>query len=380
MIPGATDSQKDLKAPFCPDVMMMLVVLAMVAFGILMVYSTTGIVSQEKFQDSFLYVRKQVIAAAVGIVLMVVLSTVNIDWIKKHSSVCVFVALALLVLPLLPFLGEKAGGATRWIKLGFIRFQPAELTKLMFVIFFAGFLSRHENELHTFRDGVVKPLMLLVPAACLLLIQPDFGSAAVLSIVVVGMAMSAGVRLRYVVYACLGLACMAGLLVFISPYRMSRVMSFLSPWADASGKGYQLIQSLIAVGLGKVSGVGLGNSQQKLFFLPAAHTDFIFAVISEELGFIGGLALLALFGIFLWRGFVIAARLAEDTFCFSLAVGLTLLIAVPALLNVGVVTGILPTKGMVLPFVGYGGSSLVSSLGVVGLLLALARSFRRQRL
>jgi cell division protein FtsW len=167
-----------------------------------------------------------------------------------------------------------------------------------------------------------------------------------------------------------------GTLVLISPYRMMRVVSFLSPFADASGKGYQLIQSLIAVGTGQVSGVGLGSSQQKLFFLPAAHTDFIFAVISEELGFVGAVVVIAAFLVILWRGFLLARSVSHDTFLFSCAVGLTMLIVVPALLNVGVVIGLLPTKGMVLPLVGYGGSSLMACMAVIGLLLGIRRDAR----
>ena len=168
-------------------------------------------------------------------------------------------------------------------------------------------------------------------------------------------------------------AIVMGILVLISPYRMMRVVSFLSPFADASGKGYQLIQSLIAVGTGQLNGVGLGASQQKLFFLPAAHTDFIFAVISEELGFVGGLVTIFGFLVVMWRGFLIARAVRHDTFLFALAVGLTMMIVAPALLNVGVVIGLLPTKGMVLPLVGYGGSSLMACMGVVGLLLGIRK-------
>jgi cell division protein FtsW len=195
----------------------------------------------------------------------------------------------------------------------------------------------------------------------------------VIIVVVLSMALASGVRFLHLGLCTVAVVIVLGTLVFISPYRMMRIVSFLSPFADASGKGYQLIQSLIAVGTGQVWGVGLGGSQQKLFFLPAAHTDFIFAVISEELGFVGGIAVLVAFLLLMWRGLLVAKSVRNDTFLFSLAVGLTMMIVAPALLNVGVVIGLLPTKGMVLPLVGYGGSSLMACMGVVGLLLGIKR-------
>jgi cell division protein FtsW len=238
----------------------------------------------------------------------------------------------------------------------------------------ASYLARHEAELGGFKGGVVKPGLLVAIPSILFLLQPDFGSTMIVLLCSLAMTTAAGTRLRYLMYGIgIGSVLML-LLILISPYRMARVMSFLSPWEDASGRGYQLIQSLIAVGNGQMMGTGLGESQQKLFFLPAAHTDFIFAVIAEELGFMGCLAVLMLFVIILWRGLKLAVRLTEDTFSFSLAIGLTMLVSVPAMLNVGVVIGLLPTKGMVLPLVGYGGTSLVSSLVTIGLLLRLGRT------
>jgi cell division protein FtsW len=237
----------------------------------------------------------------------------------------------------------------------------------------AGFFARHESRIPSFIHGIVKPFLLVGMVAALLLMQPDFGSSAVIIVVVLAMALASGVRLGYMGLCSVVVALILGILVAISPYRMMRVVSFLSPFSDASGKGYQLIQSLIAVGSGEVWGVGLGSSQQKLFFLPAAHTDFIFAVISEELGFVGGLCIIAAFLVILWRGLLLAKGVRGDTFLFALAVGLTMMIVAPALLNVGVVIGVLPTKGMVLPLVGYGGSSLMACMAVVGLLIGIKR-------
>ncbi len=339
-----------------------------------MVYSTTGIISQEHFGDPFYYLKRQIVAATIGIVLMFLASRVSAEKLREISAVFLPITLVLLALTLVPGLGDRAGGAQRWVGVGPIRFQPGEFAKLTFVIFMAGYLARHEGKLQTFSHGIVKPALIVAATGALFLIQPDFGSTVIIAMVTLCMGAVTGVRLIYLLMgAGIGALSLASLVV-LSPYRLKRIVSFLSPWSDASGKGYQLIQSLIAIGSGQLTGVGLGESKQKLFFLPAAHTDFIFSMVSEELGFIGGAVLLMLFLVFLWRGVRLASRMADDAFCFSLSVGLTMLIVIPALLNIGVVSGVLPTKGMVLPLVGYGGSSLIASLIGVGLLLALARS------
>lgn len=362
--------------PWLSDFALASISVLLVAFSMVMIYSTTGVVSREKFGDPLFYVKRQLVAAAIGFVLMLACARVDIRRLEKFSPTFLFAALLLLVLTFLPGVGDSAGGAQRWVNLGIGRFQPAEFVKVFFIIFMAGFLVRHEHRLNEIADGVAKPGMLIALVAALLLLQPDFGSAVVIGVVSFCMVAIAGVRIRYIVICGLIALVSMAILVIISPYRMSRVVSFLAPMSDASGKGYQLIQSLIAIGTGQATGVGLGGSQQKLFFLPAAHTDFIYAVIGEELGFTGCAVILILFLVFLWRGLRIASRVADDIFSFSLTLGLTLVIVVPALLNIGVVTGLLPTKGMVLPLVGYGGSSLVACLVTVGLLLSLARSVR----
>ncbi|MBX7145276.1 MAG: putative lipid II flippase FtsW [Oligoflexia bacterium] len=362
-----------LKPPLFVDAGLVMTVLILVGFSIIMVYSTTAIVAQERYGDAYYFVKRQGIAAGLGLCLMLLLSRCSVEWLRRWSPFMLFACLGLLLITLIPGVGHRAGGAQRWINLGLMRFQPAEAVKVFFIVFIAGYWSRHETKIPEFVPGVVKPFMLVALVAGLLLMQPDFGSAAVIAVVTLAMALAAGVRLRYVLYSGLVAAICACVLVVVSPYRMQRIVSFLAPWEDASGKGYQLIQSLIAVGTGQATGLGLGGSQQKLFFLPAAHTDFIFAVVAEELGFVGSICLLAIFLVLMWRGLRLAASLVDDTFAFSLAVGLTLLLVAPALLNIGVVIGLLPTKGMVLPLVGYGGSSIVTCLAAVGLLLALKR-------
>ena len=379
MLMGSPEKVRELRPPFKIDLILVSVTCALVSIGMLMVYSTTGVSAQEKFGDSFYFLRKQAAGAAIGFVLLLVAARLEISWLKEHSAWFLAAALLLLLLPFLPGIGEAAGGARRWVNLTLIRFQPAEMAKPLFAIFLAGYLARREKELHSFSQGLFVPMLLFLPLAILLLLQPDFGTTVVTALLVLCMCGATGMRLRYIGYSALALVGAAAVLVLVSPYRMARVLSFLSPFSDPSGKGYQLIQSLIAVGTGKVTGVGLGGSRQKLFFLPAAHTDFIFAVLAEELGFLGAVGLIGLFSLFLWRGLLLAGKFVQDAFCFSLVVGLVALIVVPAFLNMAVVVGLLPTKGMVLPFVAYGPSSLIASCGEVGLLLALARHARTNR-
>jgi cell division protein FtsW len=370
---------RELHAPSPIDYLLVVSVLLLVGFGLVMVYSTTGIISAEKMGDSLFYAKRQAISACLGGILMVAAMRVPMDLLRRASPYLFAASLFLLLLPLTPGIADRAGGASRWVKFGPIRFQPAEFVKVFMVVFMAGFFARRENVIGSFVQGIVKPFSLVGMAASLLLLQPDFGSSAVIITVVLCMALASGVRISHMVLCTVVVGIVMGILVLISPYRMMRVVAFLSPFADVSGKGYQLIQSLIAVGTGQVSGVGLGASQQKLFFLPAAHTDFIFAVISEELGFVGGLLTIFGFLVVMWRGLLIARSVRHDTFLFALAVGLTMMIVAPALLNMGVVIGLLPTKGMVLPLVGYGGSSLMACMGVVGLLLGIRRDAGEHR-
>lgn len=363
------------RLPFFSDRVLFIVSAILVCFSLIMIYSTTGVSANERLGDSYYYVKRQAIAALGGILLLALCSYAPLTKIKRYAPIFLLLSIILLVLPLIPGVGVSAGGAQRWINFGLFRFQPGELVKLLMILFVAGYVARNEDRIQEFWIGIVKPMLCVGVVSALFLVQPDFGSAVVLCAVSLAMLSVSGVRLKYLAICFLIVAAAAATLVIISPYRMARVTSFMFPWSDASGKGYQLIQSLIAVGSGKVSGVGLGASEQKLFFLPAAHTDFIFAVVAEELGLVGCVVLIAAFVVIFWRGFKLAGRVADDAFLFALSVGLTLLVILPALLNIGVVLGLLPTKGMVLPLVSYGGSNLAVSLMTIGLLLALARTF-----
>ena len=373
-------SPRELRAPFSFDVGLVALTALLVLFGLVMIYSTTALVSSERFGDSLFYVKRQLVGIGVGAVLLLVCSRLDLRWLQRISPAFLFLALFLLLLPMIPGLGHRAGGASRWISLGFFHWQPSEFAKILMVLFLAGYLSRHEARLPEFWSGIVKPFCFVGLAGALLLLQPDMGTTVVMFLVALVMVLAAGARLSHLALCGAGLGGAFCALVITSPYRLKRVTAFLDPWSDAAGKGYQLIQSLIAVGTGHVTGVGVGESQQKLFFLPAAHTDFIFAVIAEEWGFLGAVAIIALFLLVLWRGVWSAHHVIDDTFAFTLGIGMTLLIVLPALLNIGVVTGLLPTKGMVLPLLGYGGSSMMSSLCIVGFILAVSRPFYRRHL
>ena len=279
--------------------------------------------------------------------------------------------ISVFSLAIVLILGRSAGGATRWIQLGGLRVQPGEFVKLVTVIAMATYVDNFREKLGSFVYGVMIPMGALCVFAVLFLLQPDFGSTTVIFLV-------AGCQLFLVVglshFLSLGMVGVVagGFLVALSPYRMRRFLAFLDPFSDPSSSGYQLIQSLIAVGSGGILGEGLGVGRQKLFYLPAAHTDFIFAVISEEFGMIGALTVLTLFLVILVRGLKIAFKLSEDLFMSSFAFGLTILIVLPALLNMAVVLGMVPTKGLVLPFISYGGTAMLVSCIAMGMLLRLS--------
>jgi len=282
-------------------------------------------------------------------------------------------AFAMLVLVLLPGVGVEVNGASRWINVGLFNVQVSELAKLFFIIYLASYLARHGEEVRTQISGFLKPIGLLVIAAVLLLLEPDFGATVVLAAIVMGMIFMAGVKLfQFGGVLGLGALLMAGMAVS-SPYRMKRLTTFIDPWADPFDSGFQLTQSLIAIGRGEWFGVGLGASIQKLFYLPEAHTDFVFAVLAEELGLLGVCTIIVLYAVLVWRAFVIAAQAvkAENFFASYLAYGIGIWFGLQSFINIGVNMGLLPTKGLTLPLMSYGGSSMVVMCAAIALLLRI---------
>jgi cell division protein FtsW len=340
--------------------------------GLVMVFSASAIVAGNRFQDPGFYLKRQIAWLAFGFLLMHLASRIDYTLWKKLSIPMLVCILLLLVIVLVPSLGVAANGARRWLRMGPISVQPAEMVKLVAVIYLAAYLTKKADKITLFRDGLLPALIVIGLLSGLVLLEPDLGTVVVLGLVTIGMCFLAGARLSHLL--ALGLVAIPAVLVLVlgSSYRRQRLMTFLAPWKDPSDTGFQITQSFLAFGSGGPFGVGLGEGKQKLYFLPEAHTDFVLALVGEELGLIGTAAVILLFAFFVWRGIQIAAR-ARMPFGRYLGMGITLLIGGQALVNAAVVTGLLPTKGLTLPFVSYGGSSLVVSLVGVGILLSISR-------
>lgn len=342
---------------------------ALMVIGVVMISSASMDMAAETAGNSYHYVIRQLLFAALGCVLALVSVNVPVAWWERSGWLLLGIGLLVLVLVLTP-LGRTVNGSTRWIPFGLFNVQVSEVAKLCLIAYLAGYVVRRRDELLNTWPGFLKPLVVLALASVLLVIQPDFGATVVLVTAAAGMIFLSGVRLTRFVPLIVILVAMGTVLVLTQPYRLKRVVSYLDPWKDQFDTGYQLTQSLIAFGRGEWAGVGLGNSIQKLFYLPEAHTDFIFAIIAEEFGLMGSLLVLALFTVLVVSGFVIARRAEKAGMPFGacFAYGLTLLIGLQAGINMAVSTGLLPTKGLTLPLVSYGGSSLMITCVSIGVL------------
>jgi len=358
------------------DSMLLGVFVALMMLGLVMVFSSTIAMGNQSLETNTFHLWRQLIHMALGIGLTIAVACIPVwVWQKLSMPLLVF---SLILLVVLLFIGLEINGSRRWISLAGVRIQPAELAKLSMVIYAASYLSRRHAEIEKFSKGIVNIGIVLALLGGLLLMQPDFGSFVVISVSVGLMMFLAGIRISHTVL-CLGVVGTAMyLMVTTSVYRMARVTSFLDPWADPYDSGFQLTQALIAVGRGEVFGVGLGASIQKLYYLPHANNDFILAVIGEELGLVGIILVIALFGLLLHRTLVIAraAELVGKIYAARLAQGIGFLLVFQAMINVGVNLGVLPTKGLTLPFISYGGSSMLICCVAMGLLFAVDRQTR----
>lgn len=370
------------------DYVLVITVLILVSLGVVMVLSASAPSALSKTGSSYTYFIKQLGFAVFGIIAMLFVSKIDYRFYKKYYWGVYVVSVLVLLLVLVPHLGKEVNGALRWIEIkGLGQFQPSEITKIGLIIFYAGYLSDHKSELKDFWRGFFKPLIFLaIPVAILYRIQNHLSVSLVISVITFVMMLMAGVRVLHFVWA--GLAGGAGLTLLLlkgkidqikgvagtsDSFRLDRIKVFFDPWSDATGTGYQMIQSLYAIGSGGLFGVGLGNSKQKYLYIPEPQNDFIFAIIAEELGFVGCIAIIALFAVFVWRGIVIAMK-APDMFGSLIAVGITTLVAIQAIINIAVVTASIPTTGMALPFFSYGGTALVILLSSVGILLNISRA------
>lgn len=345
----------------------------LICVGIVMIYSASSIYAWERYKDGFFFLKRHLVFLLIGLLLTFAVMSVDYKKIRRFAKPLLIISLLLLVLVLIPGIGREVSGARRWFRFKFISFQPSEFANLAIIIYIADFIARKSDSIKYFFKGFLPPVCILGAYSLLILMQPDLGSTLAIAMVVFIMIFIAGVRLTYL--ASLILASLPALyvLIFSVPYRKARILSFLNPWLDPRGSGFQIIQSQIALGSGGVFGVGLGHSKQKLFYLPAAHTDFIFSIIGEELGLVGTLGVIILFIIFIRQGLKVI-KMSSDKFGYFLALGLVLMITFKAIINIGVSCGVFPTKGLPLPFISYGGSSFIFDMISVGILLNISRS------
>ena len=356
---------------FSSDRVLFVVTISLVFLGLLMVYSSSAAVAADRYGSSTAFFWRQLAGAALGFAAMLLLMRVDYH-VLRHPAVLfpgIFLALALLAAALLAAPHQQTH---RWLRWGSLSFQPSEFAKLMLVIFLAYWLEKRGEQVQDFFRTVFPALALVGVVVVLILKEPDLGTPVALVLTSSALFFLAGLRLQYFIYLFLASLPALYLLIFRVPYRRSRILAFIDPYADPQGTGFQIIQSMIAVGTGGVAGLGLMNGKQKMFFLPAPYTDFIFAVTAEELGLWGASLVLVLFGVYFWRGWRTSLN-APDDFGRYLAAGLTLTVACQALINLSVVLGLVPPKGIPLPFLSYGGSSLIFSLASTGILLNISQ-------
>ena len=348
-------------------------VAALLLVGLVMVASASISVSEHETGNPFFYFERQLIYVGLGLVAAMVAIAIPTSVWEKHSIYLLGGAFVLLLLVLIPGIGHEVNGSRRWVRLGFMNFQVSELARVMLLTYIASYAVRRSDELCSSFKGFMKPVGVLAAAAVLLLLEPDFGAATVLMATGLAVLFLAGVRLHHLLVPVVLGVCAMALLAVTSSYRMRRLVAFRNPWEDPFDSGFQLVQSLIAIGRGEWFGVGLGSSVQKLFYLPEAHTDFVFAVLAEEFGFVGVLLVVCLFALLVGRAMEISRRAADAglTFQSYVAASIGIWVGLQAFVNIGVNMGLLPTKGLTLPLLSYGGSSMLVTLGVIGLLLRI---------
>ena len=361
-----------LKKPL--DFILLITVLILLGLGIITVLSASSPTALAEKGDSYKYLKRQAVSALIGLVCMFTISKIDYKvWQRNYKVIYTFCLLLLLSVGLF---GTASGGAKRWLNLGPLSFQPSELAKVGVIIFYAAWLTKNKDKLKSINDGFIKPLLYIVPAiAIVLILQNHFSATLVICSLVVILMILAGCRIRYFILFGVPIAVIGVAAIFFAGqgFRLQRVLTFFDPWQDAAGDGWQIIQSLYAIGSGGLFGVGLGDSKQKYLYIPEPHNDFIFSVLAEELGFIGCALVIILFAILIWRGITISMK-APDMFGSLLAAGITSMIAIQVLINIAVVTSSMPVTGMALPFFSYGGTALIIILSSVGILLSVSRA------
>lgn len=347
-------------------------VIILSVFGLIMIYSASSIWSEYKFQDSFHYVKFQAIFLLAGIILMLLMSRIDYKIYYEKANLILLICFILLILVLIPGIGSVRNGSRSWFGIGSLGIQPSEAAKLALIIFTSKYLSNSNKFLKSYKNGVFPILGITLLFFGLIMLQPDLGTGVILVVSIVSLLFIAGVNMKF--FFGMGIIGLVGIiiLIIIAPYRMDRITSFIDPWSDALGTGFQIIQSLYAIGPGGLLGTGFLQSVQKHFYLPEPQTDFIFSIIAEEFGVAGAFIVVGLFSLILWRGIKIATN-AKDSFAKYLSFGMIFQMIFQALMNLMVVIGMIPVTGVTLPFLSYGGSSLLISMVSIGILLNISR-------
>ncbi len=358
------------------DSLLLAVTIILMVFGLIMVFSSSAIVAHENYGSMYYFAFRQFVWALLSLAALYLGMTINYRKWAVISTAGMFFMIIVLAVVLIPGIGHSVGGARRWIRMGPVGFQPSEFAKVGVVIYMAGVMDRKFSRSGFFTKDLFPPLVLVFTTALLIYMQPDFGSTVLIIVLTVGMLFLGGVKLKYLFMWMIFFIPFLLYGVLSYGYRKERVISFMNPFESLTGSGFQLAQSLTALGAGGLTGVGMGGGQQKLFYLPEVHTDFIYAIIGQELGFVGTAGVLLLFMVFAWRGMRIAFR-HGDYLARVMASGLTFLITFQAVINMGVVTGILPTKGLSLPFISFGGTSLFVNMLAVGIILNISRGVKK---
>lgn len=355
---------------------LLLAILLLIGVGLVQVYSSSYIFATESFGDGLYFFKRQLIFAAIAFVTLLLVAQLPFSWLEKWSWILWLIAALGILATLVPGLGVRVGGAIRWLQMPMgIRFEPSEILKFSYCLLFASLLTRKNNFLGKLKWQWLA-ILLTLPVV-LLLRQPDFGSFAIIVLVAVALLFAFGLKWRYIVFSIMMVVPTFYFLVMTKEYRKARLMAFLDPWSDPEQKGFQVIQSMLSFSNGGLTGEGLGQGQGKLFFLPEAHTDFTMAVFGEEAGFVGFALIIALYGFIILRGFQIAVK-TQNVFKRAVAIGISLTFALSVFINIGVVLGLLPTKGLTLPFLSYGGSSLITMCIMFGILLNIERTLSEE--
>ena len=354
------------------DRLLFLIIIIIGVFGIVMIYSASAIWAEYKFQDPFKFVKSQSLFFLIGIIMCLVVSRIPPDFWKKYANKIILACFILLVLVLIPGIGTVRNGSRSWFGIGGLGIQPSEFAKIGLIIFVSKYLSQNQKELRDIKKGVLPILLVIGVFFLLIMLEPDFGTAMVIVLTLVSLIFISGVKVSFFIK--IGLVGLMGIvaLIIVAPYRMARIISFLNPWSDPLGSGFQIIQSLYAIGPGGLLGQGFLNSNQKHFYLPEPQTDFIFSIISEEFGFLGVLIVVSFFFFLFYRSVKISLK-SNDLFQKFLAFGLSIGILIQATLNLCVVIGLIPVTGVTLPFFSYGGSSLLVTMIIIGIILSISR-------